>query len=104
MRIVHEFRRRAPSTVIPVLCACAISYFGYHAVEGDRGIHAYTRLSNELRLVRQALAETGDERRRIERRVELMRAERLDLDMLDEQSRLVLGLVRADELVLYDHR
>ena len=102
MRIIHELRRRAPSTIIPVLCACAITYFGYHAVQGDRGIYAFARISNEVRLIKQALAETNNERRRIERRVELMRADRLDLDMLNEQSRLVLGLVRNDELVIYD--
>lgn len=101
MRLLEELGRRAPSAIVPVLCACAISYFGYHAIEGDRGLYAYARLSNEVTLVQQALAETALDRRRMERRVALLRADRLDLDMLDEQSRSVLGVVRADELVIY---
>ncbi|MCW5749747.1 MAG: septum formation initiator family protein [Alphaproteobacteria bacterium] len=81
-----------------------MSYFGYHAIEGDRGLQAYARLSQEVTIAQQALAETGRERREMERRVSLLRADRLDLDMLDEQARRILGLVRADEIVIYDEQ
>jgi len=101
MKLLDELKRRAPSAIVPVLCAGTIAYFGYHAIEGDRGIHSYARLQKEVQLVQQALAETAKEKRQIERRVALLKADRLDLDMLDEQARRVLGLVRADELVIY---
>lgn len=104
MKLLDELKRRAPSAIIPLLCAGTIAYFGYHAVEGGRGIYAYARLQQEINLVNQALVETGKERRQMELRVALLRSDKLDLDILDEQARKVLGLIRGDELVIYSDR
>ncbi len=102
MGLWYELRRRAGAAVTPVVCACAIAYFGYYLVEGDRGLYAYVRLSGELVKAQETLAETAAERRRMEHRVALLRPNRLDIDMLDEQARFVLGQVRADEMVIFD--
>ena len=102
MSLVYELRRRARAALTPVLCACAIAYFGYYLVEGDRGLYAYVRLSGELVKAENTLSETSAERRRLEHRVSLMRPNGLDTDMLDEQARLVLGRVRSDEMVIFD--
>lgn len=101
MSLVHELRRRARKAAVPVVCACAMAYFGFHLVEGQRGLHAYGRLNAEIARAQAALAETSAERRRLERRVALLRSDGLDIDMLDEQARLMLGLVRPDELVIF---
>ena len=102
MSLLYELRRRARAAITPVVCACAIAYFGYYLVEGDRGLYAYVRLSGELVKAQETLAQTSAERRRLEHRVALMRPNGLDTDMLDEQARLMLGQVRADEMVIFD--
>ena len=48
MSLVHELLRHVAAAATPVLCACAIFYFGYHLVEGDRGLYAYGRLVQEI--------------------------------------------------------
>jgi cell division protein FtsB len=104
MLIFEEIRRRSRGAVIPALCAGMIGYFGYHMVEGDRGLKAFARLSEEITRAQGALAAVGEERQRLERRVMLLRSGSLDLDMLDEQARRVLGLIGPDDVVIVDPR
>jgi cell division protein FtsB len=100
MGLWTEFRRRSVPALTPAICACAIAYFGYHALEGERGLQTYRRLNAAIAESRATLAETTAERRRLEQRVALLRADGLDLDMIDELARGTLGLVRPDELVI----
>lgn len=99
---MHEIRRRALPAIIPVLCTGAIGYFGYHAMEGERGLNAYTRLNQAIAESKAILADTTAERRRMEQKVALLRTEGLDADMLDELARGSLGLMRPDEVVIYN--
>ncbi len=100
MSALHEIRRHSLAAVIPVICFAAIGYFAYHAMEGEHGINAYTRLTLQIQDTRIALAEVTTERKTLERRVALLRAEGLDVDMLDEQGRRVLGMVGPGDLVI----
>ena len=104
MSIIHEIRRRSRGVIVPVLCAGMIGYFGYHMVEGDRGLKAYARLSEEITRAETAYAGVAEERARLERRVKLLRSSSLDLDMLDEQSRRVLGVIGPEDVVIVDRR
>jgi cell division protein FtsB len=101
MSLMRELRRRLAAAIIPVFGACAIGYFGYHAMEGERGLQAYYRTQAAIAEAKSVLAETTAERRRLERRVALLRPDGLDVDMLDEQARGSLGLARADEIIIY---
>jgi cell division protein FtsB len=100
MSAVREIRRHSLAAIVPVICFAAIGYFVYHALEGEHGINAYTRLTLQIRDTNTALAEVTTDRRTLERRVDLLRADRLDADMLDEQGKRVLGLLRPRELVI----
>ncbi len=101
MSLLHELRRRARAAVTPVICLCAIVYFGYYMVDGERGLRAYARLSQQIDQVREQVAQTAAARQALEHRVALLRPDGLDLDMLDEQARRVLDEVRPDETVLF---
>ena len=48
MALIGELKRRARDLVGPVLGLSALVYFVYHAVEGDRGLFAYFRLSHDI--------------------------------------------------------
>ncbi|MFC3225911.1 septum formation initiator family protein [Marinibaculum pumilum] len=100
MRFLDDIRRRATQAVMPVVCLGAIAYFGYHAVVGDRGVHSYRQLETEIEIAEAALAKTVAERERLERRVNLFHADGLDPDLLEEEARLMLGLVRENEVVI----
>ena len=100
MSILREIRRRSRLIVGPVLGISLCGYFAFHLVEGDRGLVAWLRLSQQLREARATLAEAEAERITLERRVQLLRPEHLDRDMLDERARSQLDLVGPNEIVI----
>jgi len=102
MSIVREIRRRARLVIGPVLGISLVVYFAYHLVQGDRGLTAWLRLSHELRAAEMTLAGVEAERAALERRVDLMRPEHLDRDMLDERARSQLNLVGPDDVVIFN--
>ncbi len=81
---------------------CALTYFGYHLTLGERGLGAWTRLSDELATAEAETESSLAAERELEHRVGLMRSESLDPDLLDEQVRATFGYIRADEVVIYD--
>lgn len=100
MSALHEIRRHSMAAIVPVICFAAIAYFCYHAMEGKYGINAYTRLTLQIQDTKAALGDVTAERKTMERRVSLLRRDGLDADMLEEQSRRVLGVQRDRELVI----
>jgi cell division protein FtsB len=91
---------RVRPLLLPAVCLLLLGYFGYHAVEGDYGYHAFQKLkAREIGLIDQ-LARLQDERRALDRRVALMRPESLDPDMIEERARRALNVARADDIVI----
>ncbi|WP_112873960.1 FtsB family cell division protein [Paracoccus endophyticus] len=75
-------------------------YFAFAAVQGPSGLLRRVQLQAETeQLIRQrdALRAEVDQMRNLTRRLS---DDYLDLDLLDERARDVLGLVRADELIV----
>lgn len=97
MNAFGEIRLRARRMVVPTIGICLLGYIAFHAVQGERGLLAWWRIQQDIQISEVALARTGAARQALEARVALMRPESLDLDMLDEQVRRVLGLVHEDE-------
>ena len=79
----------------------AVAYFSYHLIEGDRGLFAYLKLQHEIVKAEAVYQVTEVEKQALEKRVSLLRPENLDIDMLEERSRDVLGLAHPDEIVIY---
>ncbi|UXU73911.1 MULTISPECIES: FtsB family cell division protein [unclassified Paracoccus (in: a-proteobacteria)] len=75
-------------------------YFAFAAVQGPSGILRRVQLqaeTQELIQQRDRLQAQVDEMRNLTRRLS---DEYLDLDLLDERARDVLGLMRADEIII----
>src|SRR5260221_11391613 len=73
MSIAYEIRRRARLIVGPVLGISLCAYFAYHLVQGDRGLTAWLRLTQQVRDARTTLAAVEAERSTLERRGNLPR-------------------------------
>ncbi len=97
---LDEIRQRARYTAGPLLIACVVAYFGYHAIQGRRGVVAWLQLSQQIEQTRGALVLSRVEERRLGHRVALFRSESLDPDLLDERARVVLNLAHPDDLVI----
>ena len=101
MMLLSEVRKRARHIAGPVLGACIFSYFVYHAVQGDRGIFAWLKLTQQVQDARGTLDSVSAEWEALERRTSLLRPDNLDPDMLSERARAVLGLAHPDDVVIY---
>ena len=100
MMVLREMRRRAKVLAAPVLGLALTGYFAYHLVEGDRGLRAWLRLSQELRAAKINLAVTTAERAALEHRVSHMRPDHVDPDLLDSQVRSSLDLAGPEDIVI----
>src|SRR5258706_12987555 len=94
MAIGHILRRRARHVLVPMLGALLIAYFGYHAIEGDRGLLAYLRLTQEIKKAEISRDLIQADRVQIERRGALLRPAGGDSHTLDARARGMLNLRR----------
>lgn len=79
-------------------------YFAYHLMHGDRGYFAWKGLEKKLATAESRYEDKLAERVALENRVRLLRPDSLDLDMLDERARVVLGFVKPNEIVVVSSR
>lgn len=100
MLVLNELRRQGRQIIASILGMAVIGYFAFHAVEGDRGLRAYFALNLQTELAREEHAALRHDRMTIERRVNLLKPDGLDLDMLDERARTVLNTVHEDDFVI----
>ncbi len=102
MGLLQEFRDRARYVVGPVLGLCAIGYFAYHGVHGDRGLIAWWKVKQRVVAAKEALVLSENEREKLERRVRLLNPGSLDPDMLEERARVMLNYGHTDDLVILE--
>lgn len=76
------------------------TYFAFAAVQGDYGLFRRAEIEAQSAEHRAQLARLEAEVARMENLTRRMSDDYLDLDLLDEQARDVLGLMRADEIVI----
>ena len=83
-----------------VACIGLAVYFSFAAVQGDYGLFRRAeinddnvKLENELKMLQAEVA-------RMENLTKRMSDDYLDLDLLDQQARDILGYVGANELVI----
>ena len=100
MIVMREIRKRARALTGPALGILLTGYFGYHLVEGDRGLRAWVRLSQELRQAKEQHATVSEKRVEMQHRVAHMRADQVDPDLLESQIRKTLDVLRPDEIVI----
>ncbi|HVZ54667.1 MAG TPA: septum formation initiator family protein [Pseudolabrys sp.] len=103
--MVSHRRRRAILTALGlyIFAALFIGYFAMNAFSGNHGLRAQADLDQQMTSLNGELARLKGERAMWERRVALLRSDRIDPDMLDERARALLGLVDARDLTLLLH-
>ena len=77
-------------------------YFAFHLVHGEMGYFAMRGVNSKLSEAGVEYKDVKTHRVSVENRVKRLRPESLDLDMLDERSRAVLGFLDKDEIIIVD--
>ncbi|WP_408887669.1 FtsB family cell division protein [Neoasaia chiangmaiensis] len=94
------FRRAVRAIVPPALFLGLTAYFGWNAMQGDHGIHAYHQQLQLREQALQAQRDANDEQIVWKRRVASLDERALNADMLDERARAMLNLARTGDLVI----
>jgi len=88
-----------------VVAALFIGYFGINAYTGKNGINARQELNQQIADLASEVERVKAERERWERRVALLKADRIDPDMLDERARQLLNYLDPHEVtIVVKHR
>ncbi|WP_299041177.1 septum formation initiator family protein [uncultured Tateyamaria sp.] len=75
-------------------------YFTFAAVQGDFGVFRRAEIQAEARDLSVQLADVQAQVAEMENLTKRLSDDYLDLDLLDEQARSVLGMLRSDEIVI----
>ncbi|GHF50373.1 FtsB family cell division protein [Seohaeicola zhoushanensis] len=76
------------------------AYFTFAAVQGDYGVFRRVEISAEASELKRELADLKAQIAEAENLTRRLSDDFLDLDLLDQQARSVLGYLRSDELVI----
>jgi cell division protein FtsB len=94
-------KRKTGALIVPAIAAAFLSYFGYHAFQGEFGIYAKYAFEERIVALEAELEAVRGQRADLEHRVKLLRDGSLEKDMLDEYARRALNLAHEDEIVFY---
>lgn len=83
-----------------VIALSLSAYFVFAAVQGDFGLFRRAEIDAEQRLLQQELVTLQAQVARMENLTRRLSDDFVDLDLLDQQARDVLGLIRSDEIVV----
>ncbi len=100
MRVSEPKKRSVSQFLVTSLSFLLFFYFAYHLTHGDRGYFAWKGLEKKLAAAEDNYDRKLAEREALENRVKLLRPDSLDLDMLDERARVVLGFVKPEDKVI----
>jgi cell division protein FtsB len=81
-----------------VMAALLIGYFGINAFSGDHGLKAKQDIDQQIASLSVELTHLQVERGQWERRLALLKSNRIDPDMLDERARALLDYTHPNEL------
>ena len=86
--------------IASVIVVALVAYFSYSAIQGPYGLLNLFKIEAREARLQQELDEITQQRQVAQNRAYRMSDEYLDLDLLDEQARKVLGLIRGDEIII----
>lgn len=98
--LIREIKRRAHRFLGPSVAICLVAYFGYHLLEGRRGLLAWQHLDIQLARVQERMSDLQKQESVLSNRIRLLKSESICTDMLVERAKEVLGYVHNDEVVV----
>ena len=96
-------KRTSPGLTSLLICGVLFSmgaYFTFAAAQGEHCIFRRVQVDAEIDTLRQELDALEAEVAEMRNKTRRLSDSYLDLDLLDMQARDVLGLMRADEIII----
>jgi cell division protein FtsB len=93
-------QRNTGRLIVPAIAVAFLSYFGFHAFNGEFGIYSKYRYEERIVALQAELEAVKKQRTELERRVQLLHDGTLEKDMLDEQARRALNMSNPEEITI----
>lgn len=100
MKRLIEQKYVVRQNMIAIIGVCLSVYFCYHLIAGERSYLRLISLNHQIGETEEEYSEVSKERDTLEQKVVMMRPGSVNRDLLEEQSRKVLGFHYPDEKVL----
>ncbi len=100
----YIFKNLRPVLINLSLFVCLLFfllYFTYVAILGNNGLKSYIDLEFKINELNKNFYSLEKIMQELEIKTSKL-SNNLDLDLLDQQSRIVLGLIRSDEIMIID--
>lgn len=97
-------RRRLRAILYPLLLysvsGAIAGYFVWHAVNGERGLKTRGDYERKIATLQTELSNLKTERKRWQLKVDLLRGQTIDADLLKEEAEAQLGRIGKNDLVV----
>lgn len=103
MGILIEIQNRLRKSGVLIIFVILFFYFSFYTINGERGLRRYLHLQQELSYAEKIAEKYSKKKVELEAKVRLLSSDSLDLDMLDERTRVILNYANSDEFVIIDN-
>lgn len=90
------------AVLMPLLASLLVGYFAFYTFFGDRSLLRLMRLEAQIQSTQTKLDGVAAEHDALQSRVNRMKPDSLDPDLLDEQARRTLNYTQPGEIVIYE--
>jgi cell division protein FtsB len=88
--------------LLPLALLASCVYFGYHFLQGERGLFFWIRLQKDIRIKKTILEKSQKDYEQVKQMVDLLGKNKVDLNLLEERSKAVLHYSKANEFLVRD--
>jgi len=103
MELISTLNDKIKKSAFAILGSVLCMYFAYHAISGERGLVRLISLRQEISKAQRISESFKIRKSNLEKKVRLLSSDSLDLDLLDERSRIVLNMAGEDEYIILDN-
>ena len=100
MAVRPKKRFTASRFIAPLATLMIMGYFAFHALNGQYGLRAHASMKVKIAELEQLKLDKQSELDLLEARVKLLREGTMERDMVDEQVRRQLNMLRDDEVMI----
>ena len=100
MKIFSELRLKLRFILWPTIWATIILYITFHTIQGERGLIAFMQIYGEVLAAKKTQQILISKKKRLQNQVTLLSPKSLDIDMLEERVRIMLGYSRPNETII----
>lgn len=94
------YKRKAKQLSGTLFLTAVVFYFSYHLISGDNGVQSMIKMEQRLKIAYVDLDRVELKKMKLEHKVEMLSSNSLDIDLLDEQVRKLLGTALNNEIII----